>query len=89
MPISQDRGEANARRGLEIYERAIRAQIAPEHKGKLLVINLETGEYEMDADDTAALDRAKARFGDAETFTLRVGYLTAYRLDRRVQVSQL
>jgi hypothetical protein len=50
------------------------------------VLNLETGEYEMDADDTAALDRAKARFGRAETFALRIGYPTTYWLGRRVQV---
>lgn len=86
MPMSQDTGEEIVRHGQEIYERAIRAQVEPEHKGELLVINIETGEYEMDADDTAALDRAKARFGDAKTFTLRVGYPTAYRLGRRVQV---
>ena len=86
MQISQDTGKEIVRRGQEIYERAIRAQVEPEHKGKLLVINIETGEYEMDADDAAALDRAKARFGRAKTFTLRVGYPTAYRLGQRVQV---
>jgi hypothetical protein len=86
MPRLQDTGEEIARRGQELYERTIRAQVEPEHKGKLLVLNLETGEYEMDADDTAALDRAKARFGRAETFALRIGYPTTYRLGRRVQV---
>ena len=86
MSRLQDTGEEIARRGQALYERTIRAQVEPEHKGKLLVRNLETGEYEMDADDTAALDRAKARFGRAQTFTLRVGYPTAYRLGQRVQV---
>jgi hypothetical protein len=52
MPRLQDTGEEIARRGKKLYERTIRAQVEPEHKGKLLVLNLETGEYEMDADDT-------------------------------------
>jgi hypothetical protein len=74
------------RRGQEIYDRQIRAQVEPEHTGKLLVINVETGEFEMDADAVTAAKRAKARFPNAPLFTMRVGYPTAYRLGSRITV---
>ena len=72
------------RRGQALYEQKIRAAIdEPGNRGKMLVINVETGEYEMDDDDVAAAKRAKARFGDAALFTMRIGYPAAYRLGGR------
>jgi hypothetical protein len=76
------------KRGQEIYEQHIRALVEPQHKGKLLVINVETGEYEMDADAVVAAKRARARFADAPLFTVRVGYPTAYRLGSRSRITQ-
>jgi hypothetical protein len=86
MPTVKDKGDEIARRGQEIYEREIRTKVEADNKGKLLVINIETGEYEMDADDIVAAKRAKARFGEAELFTMRVGYPAAYRLGGRFLV---
>ena len=63
MPALQDTGDAIVRRGQDIYEREIRPKVEAGNQGKFLVINTETGEYEMDADDLAAAKRAKARFG--------------------------
>jgi hypothetical protein len=80
MPTSSLTIDQIVQRGQELYDRQIRAQVEPEHNGKLLVINVETGEYEMDADAVAAAKRAKARFPDAPLFTVRIGYPTAYRL---------
>lgn len=67
-------------RGQEIYERDIRSKVEADNEGKLLVINVETGEYEMDADDVVAAKRAKTRFGNAELFTMRIGHSAAYRI---------
>jgi hypothetical protein len=80
MPPSSLTIDQIVQRGQELYDRQIRAQVEPEHNGKLLVINVETGEYEMDADAVAAAKRAKTRFPDAPLFTVRIGYPTAYRL---------
>lgn len=84
MATSSYTADEIIRRGQEIYDREIRPQVETNHKGKLLVINVETGEYEMDADDLAAAKRAKARFPDAALFTMRVGYPAAYRLGARI-----
>lgn len=70
-------------RGIELYEQQIKAQVEEDNRGKFLVINTETGEYEMDADDVLAAKRAKARFPDAPLFSMRVGHAAAYRIGRR------
>ena len=73
-------GEEIARAGQSLYEQTIRASVEPEHNGKFIVLNVETGEYEMDADDLTASLRARDRFPDAPLFTVRVGHPAAYRI---------
>lgn len=57
-------GDEIVQRGQAVYNETIRPQVEAGNKGKFLVINVETGEYEMDADDVAAAKRASARFPD-------------------------
>ena len=45
-----------------------------------MVVDIETGDYEIDADDLAATKRALAKRPDAVLYGLRIGYPTAYRL---------
>ena len=70
-------------RGTELYEQHIKAQMEEDNRGKFLVINTETGEYEMDADDVLATKRAKSRFPEALLFSIRVGHAAAYRIGSR------
>ena len=67
-------------RGIRFYEENIRPKIEAENRGKFLVINVESGEYEIDVDDVAAARRAKNRFPGAPLFSMRVGSPVAYRL---------
>jgi hypothetical protein len=66
--------EEIARRGQEYYDRSLRDRLEPKHKGAFLVLNVETGEYEMDKDESLALQRAVARWPGTVFYTLRVGY---------------
>ena len=66
--------EETCRLGEEIYEREIRARVEKGNVGKYLVIDIETGEYEMDDDHLAAVRRARARHADATLYGMRVGY---------------
>jgi hypothetical protein len=70
--------EEFARRGTEIYDRDIRPILKPEDDGKFVAIDIETGEYEMDEDERAALDRLWARFPDPQPWLVRVGYRAAH-----------
>lgn len=59
MPTANYTESEIVRRGQIFYEQNIRAAIDEvKDRGKLLVINIETGEYEMDADDVVAAKRA-------------------------------
>jgi hypothetical protein len=45
-------------------------------------LDIETGEYEIDADARAALKKAQTKHPGAALYLLRIGYPTAFRLGR-------
>ena len=67
-----------ASRGEAIYRREIRDKVESKHKGKFLVI--ETGKYEMNADDLVATKRLLAKHPNAAVYGLQIGFPTAYRI---------
>lgn len=69
--------EEVAARGRAIYEERIRTQVEPEHNGKFVVIDIETGEYELDADDVAAMKRAAQKHPAESLYGMRVGHRTS------------
>lgn len=69
-----------ARRGDAIYENNVRPQLKPEDVGKFAAIDIETGEYEIDADDLRACKKLRARLPEAQTWLVRVGYRTVHRI---------
>jgi len=76
--------EEIARLGHEVYERSIRNQVLPEHKGEFLVLDIRTGDYEIDEDDLSAEEILRARRPDGVLFGLRIGYTSAYTLAGRM-----
>jgi hypothetical protein len=80
MPPTQYSHDEIARRGKEIYETQLRAKLEPEHTGKFLVVDIETGEYELDEDGNAASQRAYQKKPDGVRYGLRVGYRAWGRL---------
>lgn len=77
------------RRGQAWYEQRIRPQVEVNNKGKFLVINTETGDYEIDADGIAAGKRAKTKYPDAPLFTMRIGAASTFRLGSTARVKTL
>ena len=61
-------------RGQRLYDERLRDQLEPQHNGKYVVLDVETGEYELDANHLAASDRAWAKHPGASLFAVRVGY---------------
>ena len=55
----------------QIYRRSIRDKVMPQHKGKFLIVDIESGDYEVDEDDLAAEDRLRARRPNGVFFGLR------------------
>ena len=88
MPYANYRPEEVESRGEAIYAEQLRERVEAENKGKFLVIDIETGNYEIDADDLQATMRALAKRPAAVLYGLRIGYPTAYRLGGRFSVSE-
>jgi hypothetical protein len=88
MPQPQYTSQEIARRGEEIYQREFRDKLEPTHTGKFLVIDIDTGDYELDADEVAALQRAMARNPDGARYLKRIGFAAAHRLGGRLRVGQ-
>jgi hypothetical protein len=70
------------RRGKALYEQRIRPQVETDaNAGKLVIFDVETGDYEMDTDGLAASDRLLARHPDAALYGQRIGYDAVYSFD--------
>ena len=78
MSYSDATSEVIAARGEEIYQQQIRDKVDPKHKGKFLVLDVETGDYEIDAEDLVATDRLLAKHPNAIIYGVRVGFPAAY-----------
>lgn len=83
MPYSDYTREEVGERGERIYEQEIKERVEPHEKGKFVIIDIETGEYEIDKSDLAATKRALAKRPEAVLYGVRVGYPTAYKLGGR------
>lgn len=73
--------EEMAQRAQILYEQSIRAQVeAPENIGKMVIIDIETGEFNVDElgfDSAAAL---RQKHPNARLFGIRIGYDVAASL---------
>ena len=58
--------EEFARRGDAIYDRVVKPVVKKTDKGKFVAIDIESGEFEIDADEMAACDRLEARVPDPQ-----------------------
>ncbi len=76
--------EEIVKRGEALYHQQIRAEVETGNEGKFLVLDIETGAYEVDEDELAAVQRAKANNSNAALYIMRIGYATAYRLGGQV-----
>ncbi len=63
-----------AARGREIYDTTLRSKLEPENTGKFLIIDVETGEYELDADGEAASLRAFKKKPEGVRYGMRIGH---------------
>jgi hypothetical protein len=75
--------EEIAARGKAIYEQKLRAELEPRQNGQYLVINVETGEYEVGEDERAVSQRAYARYPGAPLYGMRIGCGAWGRIARR------
>lgn len=67
--------EEIAQHGEAIYAERLRGIVeTPENLGKILVLDVETGDYEIDASGLAANNRLLSRHPDGFLYGLRIGF---------------
>ena len=71
--------EETARLGKEIYQRDIRPLVEADHHGKVIAIDVDTGDYAVADTASAAAKRLRAQRPDAGVWLMRVGYPTLRR----------
>ncbi len=69
-----------AEKAEHIYCERLQSVLEPSHLGEFVVINVDTGEYELDPDEAAASDRAAAKYPPSSLFTIRVGHRVSHRI---------
>lgn len=69
-----------ARRGRELYEASIRAEVEPEHEGRFLVVDVESGAYALADEELEAFSQAREKAPEGTLFLMRVGHRAAHRI---------
>jgi hypothetical protein len=76
-----------AERGAKLYEAKLRGMLEPAHNGKYVVIDVDTGEFELDENHLAASDRAAAKWPGAPLYATRVGSRSLGRIGGRLSLT--
>jgi|SRR5215216_584494 len=73
-----------AERGREIYETSLREKLEADHYGEFVVIDVQSGDYEIAEDDLTASDRVLARNPNALLYGVRIGESASYHVHNLV-----
>lgn len=73
-------------RGTEIYESHIRSKVEEGNHGKIVAIDIETGDYELAKDTISASDKLIEKHPEAQIWCVRIGFKSVHRFGfRRLQ----
>jgi len=72
--------EEFARRGKSLYNSQIRAQVEKSNYGKIVAIDIETGDFEIADDSMTASNLLRKRHPGAIAWFTRVGHRTVHRI---------
>lgn len=71
-----------ARLGQEAFEQHVRPRLTPADEGRFVVIDVETGEYDIGTDSYTVSKRMRERLPAARLWLMRVGHKAAFKLRR-------
>ena len=75
-----------AARGEDWYERRLKQQVEPVHVGEFLVVDVNTGDYEIGKDYIQPTERLLAKRPGAVLYALRVGYRSIGRVSGKIKL---
>lgn len=76
--------EEHARRGTAMYDQRVRPQVEAGNRGKVVALDVDTGDFELAEDTLVASQRLMARRPDAQIWCVRIGYPAVHRFGPRV-----
>ena len=87
MAVRQPRysKEEFAQRGDLIYQTQIRPQVEADNHGKIVAIDIETGDFEVDNSPMLAVDKLYERKPNAQPWVIRIGHRAVFRFGSRSQ----
>lgn len=81
MVQGYDNRDEIAERGEALYQQKIRAEVeTPANIGKMVIIDVDTGEYAVDDIGLIAARHLHAKHPNAQLYGIRIGYRTAEAL---------
>lgn len=85
MAVRQPRysKEEFAQRGDALYESQVRSQVEADNHGKIVAIDIETGEFEVADEILDATNRLFDRLPDAQPWIVRIGHRSVARFGAR------
>jgi hypothetical protein len=85
MAVRQPRysKEEFAQRGDLIYQTQIRPQVEESNHGKIVAIDIETGDFEIANSSMLAVDKLYERKPDAQPWVIRIGHRAVFRFGSR------
>jgi outer membrane protein assembly factor BamB len=75
--------EELAQRGQALYESGIRQQVEAGNEGKIVAIDIETGDFEVDENVVPATNRLFERTPNAQPWVIRIGHRAVYHFGAR------
>lgn len=80
--------DEHARRGKEVYEQLIRRQVEQENRGRIVAIDIESGEFELGDNTLAASEKLLARAPDAQIWCVRIGEPGVHQFSQRGNIEE-
>ena len=71
--------EEHARRGAELYEKQVRPQVEAGNHGKIVAIDVDSGDFELADELLPAANRLLSRHPDAQIWFERIGQRGVHR----------
>jgi hypothetical protein len=84
-------GEIHAKKlaevGERLYEQNLRSKLESTHKGKIVVIDAESGDYFLGENLHEANEKARKKYPNKVFYAIKVGYPAFYSFSSRMPVS--
>ena len=84
-------GEIHAKKlaevGERLYEQNLRSKLESTHKGKIVVIDAESGDYFLGENLHEANEKARKKYPNKVFYAIKVGYPAVYSFSSRMPVS--